>query len=164
MAKPLYEVANSKAQIREMLERKVEAVEDGIADALSLVGEESVAIARVKAKALPKDFRDQTGNLRSSYGYAVVRDKETAGDGMVSPTVTTKKGSDGGATGQRAGRAYLDKLKRKAPRRGLMLVVVAGMRYAKYVQAKGYDVLNSAELKMQEGVSDIVKSLRGKKK
>lgn len=164
MSKPLYEVTNPKAQILEMLERKLEAVEEDIADALSYVGEDAVAIARVKAKALPKDYRDHTGNLRSSYGYAVVRNRETTGDGMVSPTATSGKGSDGGATGQRAGKAYLDKLKRKAPRSGLMLVVVAGMRYAKYVQAKGYDVLNSAELKMQEGVNDIAKSLRGKKK
>lgn len=160
----MYEVTTPEAQIREMLERKVEAVEDDIADALAYIGEDSVAEARVKSDALPKDFTDRTGNLRSSYGYAVLKDKEVTDDGMVSPTVTSNKGADGGATGRSAGEAYLDKVKRKAPHKGLALVVVAGMDYAGEVQARGYDVLNSAELRMRKGVDALAKSLRSKRR
>lgn len=157
MGKPIFDVADTEGQIRSMIERKLDVVEDGLAAALSRIGEECVSVARVKEQAMPKDFKDQTGNLRSSYGYAVVRDGETTDEGMTTPTVTAHKRADKGATGQRAGRAYLDSVRDKSPRKGLSLVVVAGMGYAKYVQAKGLDVLNSSELVMRDRLKSLAK-------
>ena len=53
-------------------------------------------------------------------------------------------------------RKQFDTIKAKYPK-GLVLIVVAGMNYAAYVEAKGYNVLSSAELMAE----NILKQLYG---
>lgn len=81
-------------------------------------------------------YTDQTGNLTSSMGYAVVADGKPVAAGA----------SGGAAQGAQAGSDYLKSLVANYPR-GFALVVAAGMEYASYVSARGYDVLDSAEAK-----------------
>ena len=50
----------------------------------------------------------------------------------------------------------IEKIKAKYPK-GLVLIVVAGKNYAAYVEAKGYNVLSSAELMAE----NILKQLYG---
>ena len=76
------------------------------------------------------NYQDQTGNLRNSIGYVVMYDgkviRENFGQGL------------GGQTAQQ--KAY-----EHAPNQGIILVVVAGMNYAGYVESKGFNVLTSAQ-------------------
>lgn len=90
------------------------------------------------AKLLPPEvgFRDQTGNLRSSIGY-VVFNKGAVVHGKFGQALS-------GSEGARTGRALAESIGMRYPD-DIVLVVVAGMNYALHVEAKGKDVLASAE-------------------
>jgi hypothetical protein len=98
---------------------------DRIVEHLAYVGECCIKEARESGS-----YQDRTGNLRSSVGYIVSRDGNIVLQGGFS------KG-DGGEFAQSLVGNYTT---------GVVLFVVAGMNYAKYVSAKGYNVLDSAEL------------------
>lgn len=102
-----------------------------------------------EGQVIPKDYTDRTGNLRSSVGYAILDNGELVQE----PTVVSvvKDGKDGEARAKE----YIKKLQSEY-NDGLVLIVVAGMDYATYVQAKGYDVLVSADMKMEEMVERMV--------
>lgn len=89
------------------------------------------------ARNVPKEqgFQDQTGNLRSSIGYAVFE------DGVAIHTMY--EAIKGGSEGARKGEALANKVGSQKP--GICLVVTAGMNYAIYVESKGRDVITSAE-------------------
>lgn len=113
---------------------------------LDYVGLECVKEARTMRK-----YTDQTGNLRSSTGYAVVyngRIVKQSNFGKVKQTAT-----EGAATGKELIRqlasSYTD---------GLVLVLVAGMNYAVYVEAKGKNVLNSAETLAKQLVPEMLRN------
>lgn len=93
-------------------------------------------------------YTDRTGNLRSSIGYAVVW------DGKVVQRNCADKVKDGDK-GVSEGDAFLSQRIKKAKKKGIVLIVTAGMNYAEYVEAKGYVVLTSAELKAK----DLAKSM-----
>lgn len=89
------------------------------------------------ARNVPKDqgFQDQTGNLRSSIGYMVFVD----GVALHQMFEQVKEGSEGA----KAGEALAQKV--GSEQKGVCLVVTAGMNYAMYLEAKGRDVITSAE-------------------
>jgi hypothetical protein len=97
---------------------------------LTIAGEAAIAEARKSGS-----YTDQTGNLRSSVGYAMV--------GQQAGKVDTVAGFKGTQAGQVEGEAAARKLALSANPN--TLIVVAGMKYGKYVQAKGYNVLYTAE-------------------
>lgn len=77
------------------------------------------------------NYSDHTTHLRSSVGYIV------ALDGAI-----IKQGGFGNNQGGTTG---LEVAKKFITGEGLELIVVAGMHYARYVEAKNYNVLTSAE-------------------
>lgn len=84
-------------------------------------------------------YQDQTGNLTNSIGYAVVRNKEIVYYGG-----TNQPGEGADAALQAA-------LKMVAGLESTYsLIIVAGMNYAAYVEAKGYNVILPAELKAKK--------------
>ena len=97
-----------------------------------------------------KDYKDQTGNLRSSLGYVVAVDGRVAD---ISSFEVVKKGQEGAKTGA----DYARKLARKYPK-GIVLIVCAGMNYAAYVNSKR-DVADSAELLADRLVPKMLKQL-----
>lgn len=98
-------------------------------------------------------YTDQTGNLTSSMGYVILI------DGKVHST----KGFVGkGKEGSDAGEKVSQKLIKEAPQNGFVLIVVAGMNYAHYVEAKGYNVLASAEELAAKEMQKMVQKLKGK--
>ena len=99
------------------------------------VGERSIIEARDNGS-----YTDRTGNLRTSVGYVVLL------DGIEQSQSNINK----------LNRKQFDTIKAKYPK-GLVLIVVAGMNYAAYVEAKGYNVLSSAELMAE----NILKQLYG---
>ena len=118
------------SQIDAYINRKLdEFVEECISN-LQMVGEAVIAEARTSGS-----YTDRTGNLRSSVGYVIVKDGE----------IVNKGGFDSGKPGAEEGARYAESLAGQYPQ-GIVLIVVAGMDYAAYVSAKGYNVLESAEL------------------
>ena len=115
--------------------------------ALNYVGLECVKEARQNGK-----YTDRTGNLRSSIGYAILEDGkpiQKSGFERVKATAAEAQGQS---------KALITRLA-ATYNTGLVLVVVAGMDYAAYVEARGYNVLNSAETLAKTLVPQMLKQL-----
>lgn len=108
-------------------------VKQAAVDTLMYVGESCVTEARNNGR-----YQDQTGNLRSSIGYVVVD------NGRIVHQGASQKFMEG-TQGETEGIKYARQL---APEisNGIALIVSAGMEYAVYVEARGLNVLSSAEL------------------
>lgn len=118
-----------------------------IAAVLCNVGEQCIIEARNGGT-----YTDQSGNLRSSIGYAVLMN----GQVIQSDCVDKIKNGDEGVT---EGQKFLQSRIKKASKKGVVLIVTAGMNYAEYVEAKKYIVLSSAKLKAPVLVKQILTSL-----
>lgn len=126
------------AEIDRQLEEYVAQTKYIIARRLRRIGEEVVNEMRMKGT-----YQDQTGNLRSSTGYVVVMDGKIV---EMSAFETVKQGADG----SKQGKAFVKELASKFPT-DTVLIVVAGMDYAYYVQNKHErDVTISGELLANE--------------
>ncbi len=149
--------------IEKELERQANAMQDAILYNLKYIGEQVVNHARSLPSPWEKSWNDSeripphqpnyidwTANLRSSIGYIIAID----GNIVVSSDFDGK-----GAEGAKAGKEYAMEVLRRFPS-GIVLIVVAGMRYAKFVQSKGYDVLHSAEDKAEYLVQRMLKQLK----
>lgn len=126
--------------------QQVERITSALIYNLCAVGEQVLNRARST-----NSYKDQTGNLRSSVGYVVAVDGEVV---QSSSFEVVKDGADG----SRDGKSYALDLVKQFPG-GIVLIVVAGMNYASYVSAKGYDVLDSSEVLADRLVPEILKQL-----
>lgn len=117
------------------------------ANTLCYVGESCIAEARDGGT-----YQDRTGNLRSSIGYAVIWNGRVIESAV---TVQVKNGKAGHSQAEKFLKEVIDRTDKK----GLRLIVTAGMNYAEYVEAKGYNVLSSAELKGQDLVRVLLLKL-----
>lgn len=136
------------ADINRQLEIEVERLKRATLRCYLIAGEEVLNAARST-----QSYKDQTGNLRSSIGYVVVCDGQIV---QMSEFSLSDKGSDR-VTGQQTGKSYIRQLAAKYPS-GIALIVVAGMNYAVHVQ-KRFDVLDSAELKAEEIIPQLLATL-----
>lgn len=144
-----------------LIDEMTENVQNALVSVLTDVGLQCVAEARDNG-----NYEDQTGNLRSSIGFAVVVDGKIVtksgftqvqgrGENMTLVRYKTKAGkevkfwakgkSGDGSEGVRQGEQLLDKLASEHST-GVCLIVVAGMDYAVYVEGMGKNVLTSASL------------------
>lgn len=114
------------------------------------VGLDFVEAARMKSK-IDGGFDDRTGNLRSSIGFMIFFD----GEEVHSDFQASRDGTDR-TTGMERGRAYARELGIQEAR-GWAIITVAGMEYASWVEAKGYDVISGSTL---DGVSRIEEASR----
>ena len=99
------------------------------------VGERCITEARDNGS-----YTDRTGHLRNSVGYVVLLNGKEVSQSNIS----------------KLNHKQIEEIKAKYPK-DLVLIVVAGMNYAAYVEAKGYNVLSSAELMAE----NILKQLYG---
>lgn len=105
--------------------------------ALQMLGSECVN--KIRDRRQEESWFDQTGNLRSSIGYAVFNHGKAE---IMSKFETIKKGAEG----SEQGRKYVESLAHLYADT-YSLVVVAGMSYAEYVEAiESKDVLASTEI------------------
>lgn len=121
---------------------------------LSVLGERVVKYAREHGS-----YTDHTGNLRNSIGYVVVqygkvvRENFSIGSGREEAKAQT--------------RTYALEVARELPVNKTYLVWVAGMEYAKYVEAKGFDVLqgsgNWVEASANKLKAEFARFLKSKK-
>ncbi len=150
---------NNRA-IAEKVEEAVKRQKAAIMMRLRAIGEQCVNVARSlpspNAAAFPDpgnipphqpNYMDWTGNLRSSIGYVVVDDGSIKAEGFPG----TGEGAD-------KARELASKVAAAHPT-GIVLIVVAGMSYAKYVSDKGYDVLDTAKLTAERLVSRLQSSM-----
>lgn len=138
-----------KQEIERYMDEQASRLRQVILRNLAYIGEQCLNKARST-----DSYKDQTGNLRSSIGYVIVEDGKVI---QASDFAPSEKGTDK-AKGQATGKAYAAELAARFPS-GLTLLVVAGMNYATYVSAKGYDVLDSAELLADQLTDKLLKDL-----
>ena len=134
------------ADIERMLQQKIALYQEKIVRILRIVGEKCINEAREHGS-----YQDQTGNLRSSIGYVVLQDGKPIEKGGFKLTKS-------GGNGQKEGATFINKVTSQYPK-GFVLVVVAGMKYASYVEARNYNVLTSAELLAEREVPKLLKAL-----
>lgn len=123
--KPKYTVND----ISKYLQKVIDKTERRIYNSLVYVGESFVANARSMTKT-EGGFGDVTGNLRSSIGYFILKNGRVVHQNL--------KQFHGGTEGAASARKVLSEVKKI---NGYQLIGVAGMNYAAYVEAKGYNVI-----------------------
>ena len=101
---------------------------------LAFIGENAINQARDYGS-----YKDQTGNLRSSIGYVILRD----GRDVNSKVYEAGQGSDR-KTGVATGKEFIEWAEKEFKDESLVLVIFASMEYAAAVESKGYDVISSA--------------------
>lgn len=129
------------------LYNQLELRQQAVINNLLYVGETALKQAREGHR-----YKDQTGNLTSSIGYAI------AINGTLfkrSSFEVVKDGKQGAADG----RKFLNKLIHQNPK-GIVFIMVAGMPYAQYVEAMSLDVLESAEVMAKNMLPKIFKALK----
>ena len=104
----------------------------------------------VKTAREEHNYTDRTGNLTNSIGYAVIKGHHIL-----------LRGGEGVGTGSDAAMETCVKVASQAPSR-YTLAIVAGMDYAAYVEAKGYNVLLPAEMQANKEFMPRMKELFAK--
>lgn len=125
----------TREDVRKRFDAFLSEIEKKQIDRLKKLGEMCLIEARNS-----KGYMMQTGALLSSTGYQVFV------DGVAVHTqfdAASSAESGAAATGMKAGQGIAERVGKGT--KGVALVVVAGMNYAAYVEAKGYNVLSSAE-------------------
>ena len=107
-------------------------------------------------------YADQSGNLRSSIGFVIYYNGEKVstggfGGGALFPNKEGVRGS--GKEGTEKGGNVAEEIAEQFPK-GFVLVVVAGMEYAAYVEAKGYDVLTGSSFLMAPIFESYLKNVK----
>ena len=174
--KPMF----TNADIDNWLKAFQEKAEAALLMTLKRAGERFVKYARETGR-----YNDRTGNLRSSIGYIIVKDgtpqvvafkaqkspertiteqvTQTLADGT--KRVATRKvkvGGDGKEGAQKAERLAA-KIAREH-KTGYVLIGVAGMEYAKWVEAMGLDVITSSSIKTEEYLRKSIREILDKAK
>ncbi len=111
---------------------------------LKYLGEELAKYAKDQ-----HNYQDQTGNLTNSIGYAVVR------HGKIIDYGGENQPGEGAAEGLKVASQMAAKLPNS-----FSLVIVAGMNYAAYVEAKGYNVILPAQLKAMHDFPQAMQRLQ----
>lgn len=131
------------SEVHDMLMREAERVDRLTIRALSKLGEQCVT--KIRDRAGDKSWYDQTGNLRSSVGYVIAHNKNII-------QYSTFNQVNQGSEGVKTGKDLAEKLAKRYSN-NYVLIVVAGMNYAEFVEAMdNKDVLASTELWVKEQV------------
>lgn len=121
-------------QVRNFMQDRVDAYEQKTLEALQYAGEEFVNNARING-----NYTDDTGNLRSSIGYVILKDGQEIYSSFPGDTAQGKR-----TARRESRRIVLDEVS-QTDYKGYMLVGIAGMSYAAAVESRGYDVITGSE-------------------
>jgi len=139
-----------QADLDRMLQKEADRIHQMILKAFMYVGELCIIEARTN-----KTYMDQTGNLTASIGYVL-----TFNGRIVQAAGFEKDGGNSSAgTGKVTGRNLADSIA-KNHTQGYCLAVVAGMNYAFAVEARGKNVLSSAELLAEQILPQLLRDLK----
>ena len=125
----------TKDDVRKRFDAFLNEIEKKQIARLQRLGEMCLVEARTN-----KGYMMQTGALLSSTGYEVFVDGVA-----IHSQFDAASGAESNAaeTGIKTGQSIAESIGKGT--KGIALVVVAGMNYAAYVEARGYNVLSSAE-------------------
>lgn len=143
----------SDKEVERLFNYHVDRAEEKMYELMQRAGEEFVKIAREKGK-----YNDWTGNLRSSIGYIIIKDGDILSENF---ELTDKecKGKPDRFTGRREAIRLAEDLA-KLYNKGFVLIGVAGMKYAKYVEAlENKDVISSAGTHTEDWIRKQSKTL-----
>ena len=139
------------SEINAAIQNETQRVEMLTIRAISYLGELCVIEARNRPKEI--SWVDRTGNLRSSVGYIIAKGGKII---KYSDFQQVKAGSEGVDEGKK-----FAEMLAKQSLSSYVLVVVAGMNYAEYVEAmENKIVLASAELYARKHLPTIFKKLK----
>ena len=139
------------SEISAAIQNETQRVEMLTIRALSYLGELCVIEARNRPKEI--SWVDRTGNLRSSVGYIIAKGGKII---KYSDFQQVKAGSEGVDEGKK-----FAEMLAKQSLSSYVLVVVAGMNYAEYVEAmENKNVLASAELYARKELPTIMEKLK----
>lgn len=142
----------TQGDIDSFVNRFVDRAEEKLLNMLTAAGEMFVRYARESGR-----YIDHTGNLRSSIGYVIVRNGKLASRNFKKQDVGTE-GSEGVNKAEKLARELAN-----THNTGLVLIGVAGMEYALYVEAmESKDVITGANIKTEAWMKAAVKSVTGK--
>ena len=143
----------SMRDVERYIDKFQDRAEDALLQTLIYTGEYFVKIAR--ERSVKNSFRDVTGNLRSSIGYVIVRDGK-----MIIENFENAGTGPEGNTGVQQGRRLARELA-SANNRGLVLIGMAGMDYALYVEnIKNKDVISGPEVQARKMLKDLIKKVK----
>lgn len=125
----------TKADVKKRIDAFLDMVEQKQIARLQRLGEMCLIEARNN-----KGYMMQTGALLSSTGYQVFVDGVAIHSQF---DAASGAESEAAAKGIKTGQTLAEQIGKET--KGIALVVVAGMNYAAYVEARGYNVLTSAE-------------------
>ena len=100
-----------------------------------------------------RNYIDQTGNLTNSIGYVVTHKGKAVSQGGFSGT--------GEEISAQIGLSLANEIASET-QNDFAVIIVAGMNYAAYVEAKGYNVILPAELKARIDFPTMIQRLRTK--
>ena len=139
------------ATISNLMSEKIERLEEAIEfNFIQVIGPEVATHAKSYST-----FKDQTGNLRSSIGFILARNGNIINEGGFKQ-VNGPEGNSG--DGIRKGKEYAEELARSSGK-GYVLIVVAGMNYAGYVETKGYNVLTESGTYLESEVNKMIERI-----
>lgn len=139
----------TKDDVRKRFDAFLNEIEKKQIARLQRLGEMCLVEARTN-----KGYMMQTGALLSSTGYEVFVDGVA-----IHSQFDAASGAESNAaeTGIKSGQNIAETIGKGT--KGIALVVVAGMNYAAYVEAKGYNVLSSAEHLAERELPRILEKL-----
>ena len=145
--------------VEDIIKKFGEKQREVIVKRLSRIGEKCVNVARnlpsptaeAAGKKHQPNYIDWTSNLRHSISYIVGLDGTIRIADLRTDKVKESPNKNLSADAVNEILAKSDK--------GIILIMVAGMDYAKYVSQKGYDVLDSAVLEMKAEFQKLVSLL-----
>ncbi len=134
--------------IRKAIRMEIEETRFKMVEALKRLAEEVVKHVKDPNR---KRWTDQTSNLKSSIGYCILDN----GKPLLKPVFKTE---DDAKDGEREGRKFMEQVIAENPT-GLVFIMVAGMPYAKYVEAMNLDVFDSAEMLAEKMIPIIMNEI-----
>ncbi len=141
-------VIKNTVNVIKAIHRQVAEADEISFKVLQYAGEAFVRAAREN-----REFKDDTGNLQSSIGYVIVKDRKIIWKAFEGIGKTST--SEGKAAGERLAQAIALTLKD-----GWGLIGVAGMEYGLYVEARGIDVISGSVPETRKLLSEIIRDLK----
>lgn len=132
-----------QTDVRNFIRKKIEVIESVVKDQLIDAAEQFVADARSV-----NTYKDRTSNLRGSIGYVLLKDGNDVFGNF-----------EGAQIGQQKARQLTSQIKSEHPK-GYVLIVVAGMDYALYVESKGYDVITGSSQEAEDNLQQQFNRLK----
>lgn len=145
---PIHQITPQQA-VNQYLQQELFKREKVLFHMLSRLGQECVTEAKNNG-----GYLDDTGNLRASVGYAVLKNGQVLEASSFKNTLGNSNLSEGQSEG------LLEKI-RNDFQKGWALILLAGMNYAAYVETRR-NVISSAEIFAKEQAPILLKRLFGK--